>query len=986
MDSPQSLGALVLTLYANGSQFFGTFQKAERDVASSMASIVNATKVMSTAVVGALAAIGTASVIQFAKFDQAMTNSLAIMENISEGTRKKMEGIARDIAKNSTTSAAEAAAAYRYLGSAGLSAAQAMAALPKVVQFAAASSVSAEQATALLTRSVAGLGLASSDAAEYQRNLVRVMDVLSTAANVADGDATDYAISLRTKVGASLRLLNKDVEEGVAVLMAYGKQGILAENAGEQLSQVLRDLQNAANDNVGVWRQMNVDVYNASGAMRPLADIVQDLDAAMAGMSDQQKALTLEMMGFQDRSVAAIKALFGSSEAIRGYERALRSAGGATQKVADEQLKSFNAQIAITMNVMNDYLIAIGEGLVPILRVLNTALRENLKGFQDVQGGAVSISKFFSTTLAYSIALVSDIFYGWLLVFKYLQMGLIALMGAFEFFSLGVQSAVLLVGGVVEGVFRGWEKLFVMTIYGFRIAMSQFGAWATEKAMAIRKLVDSFLPDDRKVGEAWYKNAQGRLNSFLAEVIEFEKKKNNAMADTKNVNWEAYLKTAKDLSVFVKEAAAGTDAYSRANSDLKAEIAALIAQGAPSDRILAKFKALSAEVKKTEAGGRDWAAVWKTAYDEVFGALDKINQKTKAANFYLNELKNAIKYTWEDNVPKLAHYNQLLEEGKITQLEYNRALMALGFTDGTNTPMDQIIFKIAELNAQMRAGALDATRYSQLVSDVFRSGTQFMQPATSQGAITQEGADLQKDYDTQMEIIRKFNADKTNAFRISNEQIAAMDKNFMERKKLNALALKDAQKAEASAVLGMAATVTGQLESMAGEGSRAAKAFFIASRAIAIAQAIINTELAASRALAEGGLFAGPAGQAVIRTLGYASVGLIAAQTIASFEGGGGTPKGPRVGGIDGKGGMLATLHPNEKVVDLNKESGYGRGKTEIIVNNYGNDEVQVEERDDGKIEFTIRKAVDAVADDIRKGGGKVSRAIETTYRTRRGA
>jgi hypothetical protein len=53
--------------------------------------------------------------------------------------------------------------------------------------------------------------------------------------------------------------------------------------------------------------------------------------------------------------------------------------------------------------------------------------------------------------------------------------------------------------------------------------------------------------------------------------------------------------------------------------------------------------------------------------------------------------------------------------------------------------------------------------------------------------------------------------------------------------------------------------------------------------------------------------------------LGYASAGLIAAQAVASFDGGGYTGNGPRSGGIDGKGGFLAVMHPRETVTDHTK-------------------------------------------------------------------
>ena len=85
-------------------------------------------------------------------------------------------------------------------------------------------------------------------------------------------------------------------------------------------------------------------------------------------------------------------------------------------------------------------------------------------------------------------------------------------------------------------------------------------------------------------------------------------------------------------------------------------------------------------------------------------------------------------------------------------------------------------------------------------------------------------------------------------------------------------------------LLSRAGTVWGSMTEMvkdaAGEGSAAYKAMFLAQQAIAIGQAIINTELGATKALAEGGMIMGMPAATMVRAMGYASVGLIAAQTI----------------------------------------------------------------------------------------------------------
>lgn len=158
------------------------------------------------------------------------------------------------------------------------------------------------------------------------------------------------------------------------------------------------------------------------------------------------------------------------------------------------------------------------------------------------------------------------------------------------------------------------------------------------------------------------------------------------------------------------------------------------------------------------------------------------------------------------------------------------------------------------------------------------------------------------------------------------------------------------------------------LLSLMQEGSSAYKAVFAAQQALAIAQTIINTEKAAIEALA---MFPGPPGIAysnIIRGMGYASVGVIAAQTAASFEGGGFTGRGARSGGIDGRGGFPAILHPNETVVDHE-----GGGMQPVVVNQTINVTTGVQQTVRAEIANLLPQiseaAKSAVADSRMRGG-----------------
>ncbi len=93
--------------------------------------------------------------------------------------------------------------------------------------------------------------------------------------------------------------------------------------AGTALGIVLRDLQTKALNNAQAFADAQVAVFDASGKMRNLADIIGDVERMLAGLSDAAKKAKLLELGFSDKSVIFIQTLLGTSDKIRRYEESL---------------------------------------------------------------------------------------------------------------------------------------------------------------------------------------------------------------------------------------------------------------------------------------------------------------------------------------------------------------------------------------------------------------------------------------------------------------------------------------------------------------------------------------------------------------------------------------------------------------------------------------------------------------------------------------
>lgn len=323
------------------------------------------------AATAAIAGVATASIKAFANFDSKLNQSIAIMGDVSDVLRDDMAAAAREVAKQTTFSADQAAESYFFLASAGLDAAASIEAMPQVAKFAQAGMFDMALATDLLTDAQSALGLTiRDDAIANMENMVRVSDVLVRANTLANASVEQFSTALTTKAGAALRAIGKDVEEGVAVLAAFADQGIKGELAGTQLAIVLRDLSTKAIKNKEDFAELGIEVFDANGEMRNLGDIIANLETVLAGMSDETQKATLLQAGFSDKSLASITALLGTSDAIKTYEKELRSAAGFTDQVSNKQLDTLSAQFELVKSRIADVGIEIGGSLAPMFLAL----------------------------------------------------------------------------------------------------------------------------------------------------------------------------------------------------------------------------------------------------------------------------------------------------------------------------------------------------------------------------------------------------------------------------------------------------------------------------------------------------------------------------------------------------------------------------------------------------------------------------------------
>ena len=188
----------------------------------------------------------------------------------------------------------------------------------------------------------------------------------------------------------------------------------------------------------------------------------------------------------------------------------------------------------------------------------------------------------------------------------------------------------------------------------------------------------------------------------------------------------------------------------------------------------------------------------------------------------------------------------------------------------------------------------------------------------------------------------------------------------------------------------MATSAADSLRKMVGEQSAAYQTMFAVQKAFSIQRAILAIKTGIASAWEAGWPNGAIYAAGVVAATG-SLVSDIMSVASPSFDGGGYTGNGSRSGGLDGKGGFWAMMHPQETVIDHTKSGGKGvsfGGSGNVTVN------VSLQETSDTSKQGTTEQStsddgsvqISVFVSDIRSEGS-MAQVLERTYGlTRMGA
>jgi TP901 family phage tail tape measure protein len=294
------------------------------------------------------------------EFEKTM-NTISGVTQSSTDDMDKFREKAMEMGAATVFSANDAATALLELSKAGFTTEEALGAIDKVLELAAASGMSMGEAAEMSARTIRAFGLEVTD-------LGHVNDVLAKAVNASTLEVTDLQTAFRY-VGPIARGLGMDIETTTAAIGLMRDNGIAAETAGRGLREGLTRLLNPTLAVRQVMAELGIDTFKSGGKLMQLGDIVETLRTRGADTAQIMKL-------FGDAAGPGMEALVRmGGAALADFTQMLRDSEGAAKAMADAAMKGLPGALEETKGAIETASLSISKALEPALLLVLGAVR-----------------------------------------------------------------------------------------------------------------------------------------------------------------------------------------------------------------------------------------------------------------------------------------------------------------------------------------------------------------------------------------------------------------------------------------------------------------------------------------------------------------------------------------------------------------------------------------------------------------------------------
>lgn len=312
---------------------------------------------------------------------ESMGNTFKAVSGATNDQFRQMSELAKELGNDITlpgTSATDAAAAMTELVKAGLSIDDTFKAAKATLQLSAAAQIDNAEAATIVGQALNSFNLSGDQAST-------VADLLANSANASAGEITDMAYALQAG-GSVASMAGQSIQDFTTAISLMANAGITGSDAGTSLKSMLMALMSPTDAAAKTMQQLGINIYDASGKMLPLPQIVEQFSTKLGGMTEQQRNAALATIFGSDAVRAANTVLMAGSDQWNQMSDAVNKAGGA-QEVAGAKMQGTNGAIEALKSTLETLAITIGENLLPAITPLIQKLTDLVNWFGNLPPG-----------------------------------------------------------------------------------------------------------------------------------------------------------------------------------------------------------------------------------------------------------------------------------------------------------------------------------------------------------------------------------------------------------------------------------------------------------------------------------------------------------------------------------------------------------------------------------------------------------------------
>jgi TP901 family phage tail tape measure protein len=327
-------------------------------------------------VAGGAIAAGLGFAVKTAMDFDAQMSKVQALAGATEGEFKKLRDAAIELGSKSVYSASEAAEGMQTLAAAGFNTQQIIAAMPGLLNAAAAAGEDFANVSDIMVAAMSGFGLQAKD-------MAHIADVLASAANASAISIGDIGYSLKY-IAPVAKTAGTSLEEVSAALAILGNAGIKADTAGTSLRTALKQLADPPKEAAKVLDQLGVSVTDASGKMYPLGEIIAQLHEKFKTLSQTQKIQAASTLFGSEAMSAMLTLIEAGPEQLGKLTKEFQNSGGAAQKMADQMTANLKGAFEELKGAIESAMITVGTVLTPTITRAAEAIQKLVGWFNSL--------------------------------------------------------------------------------------------------------------------------------------------------------------------------------------------------------------------------------------------------------------------------------------------------------------------------------------------------------------------------------------------------------------------------------------------------------------------------------------------------------------------------------------------------------------------------------------------------------------------------